>query len=68
MKIRLNGADVDVDAGTTLASLLRRHDISQDATGVAVAMNDVVVPKRDWATRRLEDGDTVEVIHAVQGG
>lgn len=36
--------------------------------GVAVAVNSEVVPRSAWAVTRLAAGDTVEVLHAVQGG
>jgi sulfur carrier protein len=68
MTIKLNGTMIEITAGETLAALLRRHDIAEDASGVAVAVNDAVVPKREWSARKLESGDTVEVIRAVQGG
>ena len=68
MQITLNGNVATIDAGATLAALLRRHDIADDATGIAVAVNDNVVPKREWAARTLASGDSVEVIRAVQGG
>lgn len=68
MQITLNGKTATIRAGETLAALLRRHDIADDATGIAVAVNDAVVPKREWRERALESGDAVEVIRAVQGG
>ena len=68
MHVRLNGKAAEISANDTLATLLRRHDIAEDATGIAVAVNDTVVPKREWAARTLVSGDAVEVIRAVQGG
>jgi sulfur carrier protein len=68
MQIMLNGKTTTIDPGVTLAAVLRKHDIADDATGIAVAVNDTVVPKREWAARTLESGDAVEVIRAVQGG
>jgi sulfur carrier protein len=35
---------------------------------VAVAVNDQVVRRPDWAVRRLAPGDRVEVVRAIQGG
>ena len=68
MKIVLNGKELNLDAGVTLDALLQRHDIFENTNGVAVAVNDAVVPRRQWPDVHLHDGDTVEVIHAVQGG
>jgi sulfur carrier protein len=37
-------------------------------SGVAVALNDSVVPRAEWPRTALDDGDRVEVLTAVQGG
>ena len=68
MDVTLNGKKLDVKDGVTLGALLRQHDISDGTDGVAVAVNDAVVPKRQWGELHLREGDAVEVIHAVQGG
>jgi sulfur carrier protein len=36
--------------------------------GVAAAVNETVVPRAQWATTALAEGDRVEVLTAVQGG
>ncbi|HXD28902.1 MAG TPA: sulfur carrier protein ThiS [Arthrobacter sp.] len=36
--------------------------------GLAVAVNDDVVPRSSWAGTRLQPGDRVELLSAVQGG
>jgi thiamine biosynthesis protein ThiS len=68
MRIKLNGTDTDVQPGTALMAVLQRFDIKPDTDGVAVAVNMTVVPRREWSTHKLEDGDAVEIIRAVQGG
>lgn len=68
MKILLNGNEIHLHAGTTLGALLRERDITEKTDGVAVAVNEAVVPRRQWPDLHLHDGDTIEVIHAVQGG
>jgi sulfur carrier protein len=68
MKILLNGKEIHLHEGATLGALLRDHDISEKTDGVAVAVNAAVVPRRQWPNLHLHDGDTIEVIHAVQGG
>lgn len=68
MRIKLNGRDTDVEPGIALVEILEGLDVREDTTGVAVAVNETVVPRRDWTSRRIENGDVVEIIHAVQGG
>jgi sulfur carrier protein len=36
--------------------------------GMAVAVDASVVPKGEWSTTRIEDGASVEIVTAVQGG
>lgn len=36
--------------------------------GIAVAVNDAVLPRGLWATTRIAPGDRVEIVNAVQGG
>ena len=36
--------------------------------GVAVALDDAVVPRSAWGTTNVRPGDRVEVVTAVQGG
>ena len=64
--ITVNGEPREVTAGTTLAALVTA--LTAARSGVAVAVNDEVVPRGDWPSRRLGDGDRVEVLTAVQGG
>jgi sulfur carrier protein len=42
--------------------------LGSGSTGVAVAVNDDVVPRASWSTTALRPGDRVEVLTAVQGG
>jgi sulfur carrier protein len=39
-----------------------------DGRGVAVAVDGQVVPRGEWATTEVREGQHVEVLHAVQGG
>jgi sulfur carrier protein len=36
--------------------------------GVAIAIDDAVVPRGAWSTTTIQPGDHVEVVAAVQGG
>lgn len=39
-----------------------------DPKGVAIAINDEVVPKNNWSSRLLNNADKVLIIKASQGG
>ncbi|MBU2694571.1 sulfur carrier protein ThiS [Pimelobacter sp. 30-1] len=67
MTITCNGEPVRTEA-RAIADLLHERLGDPRPHGVAVAVNDEVVPRGEWAARRLVDGDVVEVVTAVQGG
>jgi len=58
----------DVAAGMSVERLLDVLKLAQRDRGVAVAVGAEVVPRADWATTTLAEGDVVEVLVAVQGG
>jgi sulfur carrier protein len=64
--ITVNGEPREVSAGTTLDAVVA--SLTHAGSGVAVAVNEEVVPRGAWPSRRLGDGDRVEVLTAVQGG
>jgi sulfur carrier protein len=63
----VNGAQERLDAAT-LGALLAARELAPETRGVAVALNGRVVPRSDWATTPLRNGDTVEIVRAMQGG
>lgn len=66
MRVSVNGVARQVADGTTVAAIVA--DLGGGHSGVAVAVNDAVVPRATWTTTELGDGDRVEVLTAVQGG
>ena len=64
--VSVNGEDVSVPSGSTLAELLRR--LSLDGRPVAVEHNRRVVPRGEHTAVRLNHGDTVEIVTFVGGG
>jgi sulfur carrier protein len=67
MRIRLNGRPEDLPDGGLVADVLDRLGMS-DPRGVAVAVDGEVVPLSRWSTTPLAEGQTIEVLRAVQGG
>ena len=65
--IHINGEPRET-AAATLVQLLRQLELGDISAGVAVAVNGAIVPRGDWVGHRLQDGDRVEVVSAVQGG
>jgi len=38
------------------------------ADGIAIAVNETVIPRTEWAEYRLQEADRIFVIRATQGG
>jgi sulfur carrier protein len=66
VSVNVNGEAEDLDVGTTVADLVGRHRDSP--RGVAVARNEEVVPRSQWAATVVADGDRFEILTAAQGG
>jgi sulfur carrier protein len=66
MKLIVNGEPRDQSDGATLADVVAQLTVAP--SGVAVAVNGVVVPRGSWSVTSLSDDDRVEVLTAVQGG
>lgn len=66
MKIELNGEPRELSAGATVADLI--DQLSLTGKRLAVEVNEDIVPRSQHADTRLNDGDRVEVVHAIGGG
>jgi len=64
--IQLNGEPRGVRGGTTVAGLLRELDIQPDR--VAVELNLEIVDRQAFETRRLQEGDRLEILSFIGGG
>ena len=65
--IRVNGEERALRAAT-VDELLRQEEIDPAARGVAVAINDAVVPRRVWSETALTAGDRIEIVKPFRGG
>jgi sulfur carrier protein len=67
MDIRLNGEPHTL-ANAALVDLLAACEVDTSKRGVAVAINDAIVPRGEWAGTQLKDGDAVEIVRPHSGG
>ena len=66
MNVVVNGEPCTVATDYRVADLAADLDVGPK--GVAVAVNGEVVSRSEWTEHRLDDGDRVEVLGAMQGG
>ncbi|MEO6822421.1 MAG: sulfur carrier protein ThiS [Candidatus Nanopelagicales bacterium] len=64
--VRLNGEPRELPGAGVVADAVAL--LTAATTGIAVAVDGVVVPRSLWASVVLLDGARVEVLTAVQGG
>ena len=67
MQIVLNG-NLAETAAPTVRTLLDEQGIDAEARGVAVAVNETVVPRGRWVETALGAGDAVEIVKPFRGG
>jgi thiamine biosynthesis protein ThiS len=66
MTLHINGEQRDFTDGLTVAELVAQLGMKPDR--VAVELNMEIVPRAQWETTTLKNGDKLEVVHFVGGG
>lgn len=66
ISVSVNGDRRPTAAGQTVLGLLA--ELALDPQRVAVELNRVIIRRPAWAERRLEDGDSLEIVEFVGGG
>ncbi len=67
MKIFFNSREEIYEPNTNLKFILIQKDIF-DKKGIAVAVNETIIPKDKWETTDLNQNDKIIVITAARGG
>jgi sulfur carrier protein len=68
MRVVLNGESRELPEDSTVVHAVSLTGASEVERGIAVAVDGEVVPRGEWEGRILSEGESVEVVHAVQGG
>lgn len=67
MKLTVNNKPVDLESeSSTISAFLEARNLPTKS--VVVAINDEIIPRAEWETRTMNEGDTVEIVQAVSGG
>lgn len=66
MKIQINGESHEFEKALSVGELLAQLDY--EMAGVAIAVNQTIIPQTDWAKAQLQDGDQVALFRAIAGG
>ena len=65
MKLKVNNQEVETGA-ITLSLFSQEQNLPK--TGIAVAVNQRMVPRTEWESYTLNEGDNIIIIKAVCGG
>ena len=67
MKLKVNAVTSnEYQEGTTILTLLSHHKI-ENVPWLVVSVNGIFIPKNQFGTHVLNDGDVIELVY-VQGG
>ncbi len=67
MEIFINNKQHNIKEQSTIKDLLLQLDITQ-TKGIAIAINNLVIPKEQWEQHTIVEADKVIIITATQGG
>jgi len=67
IKIFINDKIFNVDKNLSLLQILH-NNYSTNLQGIAVAVNDNVIPRKEWDNTFLKDNDKILIIKATMGG
>ena len=66
MQVKINEEYITCNEGCTILDLLQQQEIS--LVNIAVALDEVVIPKAKWGETQLSEGASMLIIRAIQGG
>ena len=66
MQILLNGTVTELPRDLTARELVEQ--LALTGKRIAMEVNGEILPRSDYAERRINEGDKVEIVHAIGGG
>ena len=66
IEVQINGMTQQLPAGLSLAQLLIHLQLQERR--LAIEYNLDVIPRSEYATVSLQQGDRLEIVHAIGGG
>ncbi|CDG22786.1 Sulfur carrier protein ThiS [Xenorhabdus poinarii G6] len=66
MNIIVNDQTITLNAPMTVQQLLEH--IKRTQTGTALAINQAIIPRSEWRTHQINDGDNILLFQAIAGG
>lgn len=68
MEITINDQPKKLNQTSLTIQQLLDLEIPEKQKGIAVAINNTVVPRNDWPSKQISQNDSILIIKATQGG
>ncbi len=65
MRLTINGDIISLDNIITVSDLIKQLDLHDK---IAIEINREIVPRSQFDTHPLRQGDTIEIVRAIGGG
>ena len=66
MQILLNGAATELPRDLTARELVERLELA--GKRIAMEVNGEILPRSGYAAHKINEGDKIEIVHAIGGG
>lgn len=66
MKVQVNNKEVELNPDSTLVQLTAQLELT--VSGIAIAVNNRMIPRTEWERFSLHENDNVVIIKAACGG
>ncbi len=66
MKVQVNNKEVEIQSNSTLIELTAQLELP--LVGIAIAVNNKMIPRTEWENLSLRENDNLVVIKAACGG
>ena len=66
MKLWVNGEQAEIDGVTNVGELAKHYGLQPNT--VLIEHNQTALRQREWAERKLTEGDRIEFVRVVAGG
>ena len=67
MVVIINNSNINLPTASNLETALLQFGL-QNKSGIAVAVNELVIPKNQWESNILNENDKILIITPTQGG
>ncbi|CAA0141318.1 sulfur carrier protein ThiS [Tenacibaculum maritimum] len=64
--IKVNQKEYQISENLTLETFVK--DLKIESSGIAIAVNNVIITKKNWSLQLLQSNDDILIISATQGG